>query len=424
MKTNVTADAAVRLMLFHPYWSELYYSMKIIEDESMCNGQKMTLATDGVNMWVSPTFWRTLTLDQKITALAHEVCHKMFLHSTRRGDRDPLIWNIAADHVVNNTLEQNGFKPIPGYWVCDHKYKGWSVEAVYADIIRSLKPPPQGGRGKPQPGQGKPQPGKPGQPQPGQGDPQPGDDAGTSPYEDADDLPAEWKKCMRDIVPHKGTPQEIERFEAEVEQTVQKALATARAMGHMPAGIEAPLMEAYKAAEEPWYNHLHRFFQEMHISEYNWAKINRRYGAMYSVIAPDIYAEALGEVVIFVDCSGSCFDKAQQAGFARHVSGILSEAKPRRLIVAYFDTKVYTHEEVDPGELEFTPHPVGGGGTSFADLFDWAEDNDFHPAVAIVLTDMMGTFPTQGPAYPVIWADVDHTCGPAPFGETLKVKPQ
>ena len=425
MKTNVTADAAVRLMLFHPFWSELYYSMKVIEceDEFMQGSQlvKMTLATDGVCLWVNPTFWKSLSLDHKISALAHETCHKMLLHSSRRGDRDPFIWNVACDHVVNILLTHNKFKPIPGYWICDMKYDGWSVEAVYQDLIKNLKQPPQGG------GQGKPQPGKGGKGK-GKGQPQPGDTSGDgppqegSPYEDSPDVPAEWKKMFRDVMKKAGSPQEIERHEAEVQQQVQKAMATARAMGHAPAGVEAPLAEAFEPAEEPWYNHLHRFMQELTIAEYNWARIDRRQAAAYGMIAPANYSESLGEVLVFIDCSGSCYAAAQQARFAQHVSAILSEAKPRKVVMAYFDTKVHFHEEIDVADMDVKTHPHGGGGTSFATLFDWAEQEGYNPAVAIVLTDMEGTFPVQGPQYPVIWADVYHQHA-APFGETIKVKP-
>lgn len=401
MKTNCVADAAVRLMLFHPFWSELFYSMKVIEEdgEFMQGGHKvkMTLATDGKSLWVSPVFWRSLPLEHKISALAHEVCHKMLLHSTRRGDRDPFIWNIAADNVVNIILTKNKFKPIPGYWICDMKYDGWSVEAVYNDIIKDLPPPKQGGGGS------------------GDGD--------SSPYENMPQIPEEWKQAWRDVKKQDGSPQEIERFEADVEQAVQKAMATARAMGHSPAGVDAPIAEAFQPAEEPWYNHLHRYFQELTMSEYNWARMDRRYAATYGIIAPANFSEALGEVVVFVDCSGSCYAAAQQARFAEHVSAILGEARPRKLVMAYFDTKVHSHEEIDPADMDVKSHPQGGGGTSFGELFTWAEEAGYNPAVAIVLTDMMGTFPTEAPEYPVIWADVYHHAGVAPFGETLRVKP-
>lgn len=414
MKTNVTADAAVRLMLFHPFWSELYYSMKIVESEEQVRGRDMTLATDGSTMWVSPKFWKTLQLEHKISALAHEVCHKMLLHCTRRGDRDPFIWNVAADHVVNNILTKNQFKPIPGYWICDPKYDGWSVEAVYNDIINSMPPPPPKGSK----GSGKSKGGQP-TPDPNQGEPDASGDE--SPYEA--NAPEAWKKMMRDVRKQAGSPQQIERHEAEVEQAVQKAMATARAMGHAPAGVQAPLAEAYAPAEEPWYNHLHRYFQELTMSEYNWSKFDRRMAAAYGMIAPANFSERLGEVVVFVDCSGSCYDAAQQCRFAQHVSAILSEAKPRKVVMAYFDTKVHFHEEIDPVDLDVKSHPHGGGGTSFAELFTWAEHEGYDPAVAIVLTDMMGTFPQSGPEYPVIWADIAHCCDAGPFGETLRVKP-
>jgi len=99
MKSNTTQDAAVRLMLKFPFWSELYYTMTIYDDPDC-----PTLSTDGRNMWVNPTFWAGLTLPLKIAALAHEIGHKMLLHSTRRGSRNPMLWNIAADYVVNASL--------------------------------------------------------------------------------------------------------------------------------------------------------------------------------------------------------------------------------------------------------------------------------------------------------------------------------
>ena len=84
-RTNITQDASVRLMLKYPFWSELYFSMTVYSAPDI-----PTLATDGVNLWVNPEFWATLSLDLKISAIAHEIGHKMLLHSTRRGARNPL----------------------------------------------------------------------------------------------------------------------------------------------------------------------------------------------------------------------------------------------------------------------------------------------------------------------------------------------
>jgi predicted metal-dependent peptidase len=98
----------------------------------------------------------------------------------------------------------------------------------------------------------------------------------------------------------------------------------------------------------------------------------------------------------------------------------LGEAKPIKVHVVYFDTMVHKHVEMDPGEIEFEAQPQGGGGTSFCDLFDWAEREGINPAVAIVLTDMMGSMPTEAPPYPVVWASTekDYT---GPFGDTIYI---
>src|SRR5574340_431757 len=127
-RSTTTQDAAVRLMLKFPFFSELYYSMHVSDDYTI-----PTLATDGRNLMVNPDFWRTLSLELKIAAVAHEIGHKMLLHCSRRGHRHPVLWNIAADFVVNDILVENGFKLGPG-WLHDVKFKGMAVEAVYHEL--------------------------------------------------------------------------------------------------------------------------------------------------------------------------------------------------------------------------------------------------------------------------------------------------
>jgi predicted metal-dependent peptidase len=407
LRTTCTADAAIRLMLKFPFWCELYYSMTVIEDASI-----PTLATDGVNMWVNPEFWRGLTLELKISALAHEITHKMLHHPTRCQHRDGFIFNVAGDILVNGLLVENNFPIAPSWIQPVPKYRGWTVEAVYDDIIKNLPPPPKGGGG----GQGK---GKPGS-QPQQGAGSPGED--DSPYANAPGIPESWKKAWRDIRKFKGTPQEVENQEAKTEQQVANAIAAAKAMGNLPAGVEMAVEKVFTVPEEPWYNHLQRYMQSLAISQYNWSRINKRMAVLFNMVAPSNYHEALGEVVLFVDCSGSCYTAAEQANFAGHINAILAEAKPQKVHVAYFDTKVHKHEELEPGSIEFESHPTGGGGTSFADLFTWAEDEGISPAVAIVLTDMMGTFPSEEPGFPVIWCNVYDANTRGPFGDTIHVK--
>jgi predicted metal-dependent peptidase len=72
--------------------------------------------------------------------------------------------------------------------------------------------------------------------------------------------------------------------------------------------------------------------------------------------------------------------------------------------------------------MEIELHPQGGGGSSTATMFDYASEQGYNPAVAIVLTDMMVRFPDTEPDYPVIWADTLGYANEAPFGEYIKVE--
>ncbi|HGL5379855.1 TPA: VWA-like domain-containing protein, partial [Burkholderia cenocepacia] len=65
----------------------------------------------------------------------------------------------------------------------------------------------------------------------------------------------------------------------------------------------------------------------------------------------------------------------------------------------------------------------GGGGTSFVDPFRRIKGEDIRPAFLVYLTDMEGMFPTEEPAYPVLWASTTplKRARRAPFGETIEV---
>lgn len=397
-QTQIAAAAAVRLALRHPFWTEVFYSMTIREatPEEVAQGIK-TEATDGRNLWINKDFWKSIPLDQQVAELVHELFHKILLHNTRRGNRDPYLWNVACDYVINAAMKKNGFQfptGVPGGWLYDPKYDGWLSEAVYNDLVK----------------QGKQQ-----QPKPGQGQP------GQSPYKGMPGMPqlAPGREDLKDA-PGSDHPETRDRIEQEIKAMVDRAVAMAKAMGNLPAGIEKEVAKASKPAREPWYNHLHRYMQSLAVSEYNWSRINRRAMLTHKCFAPLHYAEALGVVDLFIDTSGSCYAAAQQSNFAMHLNAILAEAKPRLVRLHYFDTRVYPGREIQAGEVDVELRPKGGGGTSFVDIFRQVAEYDEQPEVCIVLTDLCGTFPSHAPDYPVVWASIDED-EVAPFGETIHV---
>lgn len=233
----------------------------------------------------------------------------------------------------------------------------------------------------------------------------------------------EWKDKWQDIKEVTGSKEAIEQTERDTIEQVQKAIATAKAHGKGVAGVDA-FESVCEPSREPWYNHLHRYMQSLSVSEYNWAKVNRRTLVQHNLFAPHHYSESLGEVVFAIDCSGSVFDAASQANFAGHVNAIMAETKPSKIHVMYFDSAITRHDELDYGCLDFDTRPAGGGGTSFVPIFRAIEDKGIVPEVVVVLTDCYGDYPRSEPPYPVIWASIEENVGGyyPPFGEFIHVK--
>lgn len=393
-KTNIASGAAVRLALRHPFWTEVFYSMTIREatPEEVAAGIQ-TEATDGRNLWINADFWKSIPLEQQVAELVHELYHKILLHNTRRGGRDAYVWNVACDYVINAAMKKQGFNfPTSGNgaWLYEPKYDGWLAESVYTDLMQNAK------KQQPQGGSGKPGKGTPGMPQlsPGRED-----------LKDAEGI---------------DTPEKKAEIETAIKSMVDRAITMAKAMGTLPAGIDAGVMAATKPAREPWYNHLHRFMQSLRANEYNWARLNRRALRTHRCFAPLHYSEALGTVALFIDTSGSCYDRAMQANFTAHLNAIMAETKPERVVVYYFDTQVYPGEVFEVGECDVQLRPKGGGGTSFKHLFTQLDEDGIDPDVCIVLTDLYGDFAADGPDFPLIWACTE-TGMSVPYGEIIEI---
>jgi predicted metal-dependent peptidase len=68
-----------------------------------------TACTDGENIYFDLMYMSTLTKEQIIFVIAHEVWHAALQHFKRQGGRDQEVWNIAADLEINQMLRAEGF---------------------------------------------------------------------------------------------------------------------------------------------------------------------------------------------------------------------------------------------------------------------------------------------------------------------------
>lgn len=111
--------------------------------------------------------WAKATTDTEIAATAaHEMLHCAMLTFERQGSRTALacgpdgvpvsLWNCAADYA-NNLIIRDMIKTSyqgsetmldPEQWnppgLIDEKYRDWSAEQIYDDLLANLKPAPKG----------------------------------------------------------------------------------------------------------------------------------------------------------------------------------------------------------------------------------------------------------------------------------------
>ena len=77
--------------------------------------------------------------------LAHEMLHAALRHGDRVGPRDPYLWNVATDYVVNGWLVEMGVGEMPDGLLYDPALQGRGAEDVYDGITEEPAPLPQAG---------------------------------------------------------------------------------------------------------------------------------------------------------------------------------------------------------------------------------------------------------------------------------------
>lgn len=344
-----------------------------------------TAGTDGKDIFLNQEFVRSLSLPQLDGLLLHEVLHAALLHVVRRSQREPLVWNIAADIVVNGMISQlSGFE-LPEGGIYDSQLDHLSVEEIYEILLKNttfysicqvdlLNEPP------------------------------------------ADTL-SEGLPNQRNI----GSLEQAKQtaLETHWKNAMQQAMVVARSnndRGNIPDFMQRELA-ALTQSQLDWRSYLWRYLVR---TPTDFTGFDRRF------IGRKLYLEALeGEsvqVFIALDTSGSIGDE-QIRIFLSEVQGILNAYPHLECELYYADAEAYGPYSLDANCQ--IPRPVGGGGTSFIPFFEKvsAKQDWYSSAVCVYLTDGYGYFPNQTPAMPVLWVVTPGGLAleQFPFGEAVRL---
>ena len=394
IEQKIISASLLRLRMRSPFFATLALFARFIPTQ-----QYSTAATDGKDIFFNPDFLLSLPSPQQDGLILHEVLHAALLHVLRRGVRETVTWNIAADIVVNGIICQQGYFELPDGGIRDTNLEHLSVEEIYEllqqkcshclsnpDLLETSPPADllrgEGGKNKNISG-----------------------DSQVSPFsgEVKEGLLSETKKA---------------ELENHWRNAMQQAAVIARttSQGKLPAGMEREL-GALDTAQLDWRSYLWRYLVK---TPTDYTEFDRRF------IGRGLYLETLqGEsvkVYVAVDTSGSINQK-QLKMFLSEVKGILNSYPHLECELYYADAELYGAYELNPDSK--IPQPQGGGGTSFVPFFDRISDrwDGMTTGVCVYLTDGYGTFPNHPPELPVLWVVTPGglDLSQFPFGEAIRL---
>jgi len=365
---------------------------KVIVDDSV-----PTAATDGWDVRYNPKFIEeNMSTDPELRFLVlHEATHKAYRHMVvwrALHEENPRLANVAADFFVNLHLQDtdagDGFIKMPKLGVQpDPKYRGWSVQMIYADLKQQMQQDGGGGDGRGEAGQG---------------------GGGLDEHD--------W-----DGNESNGDPAAEQEQANEIQRAIRQGEMLRKKLAGKGAGAEDGIFGDLLAPAIDWKQVLREFITETCSGrdESSWRKPNRRYLGM-DIYMPTMVGTTMTELVIGFDTSGSIFGGNEMTRFVSEIKTIIEDVKPSKVHVIYWDTDIAGHQIFEDGQFAVQALKIkGGGGTDGAVLFDYLRGKHINPQAIVQFTDgYVGSWGRSD--VPTLWAVTSDL--QSPWGTTIKVE--
>ena len=362
------ARARTQLVLGNPFIGSIALNMEFKLDEDI----PARAMTDGDTCWFKPSAINAWSDDEVKFVVAHECFHPMLEHNWRLNGRDPKKWNKAADYVINELLTMEGIGLPPANILRDtniYNAGNGSTDGIY-NIL------PEGD---------------------GDGDGNGDGDGGMG----------------GDIKYASGTPAEMEAKAQDMKVRVAQAAQAAKMAGLLSDNMKR-FIDGLLQPKVRWSEVLQRFLTKNKTDERTFARPARRFMSR-GMYMPTVSGEAMGEIAIAVDCSGSITDK-EISQFAAEIRKIKDDLMPQKIHVVYFDSRVSHMDSYEQDDsLDICSH--GGGGTAFSPIFRHLLSESIEPVACVVLTDLCCSDYGDQPEYPVLWVSTETNS--APWGEVV-----
>jgi predicted metal-dependent peptidase len=386
--------ARIALSLRQPFLASAIMRLPI--KDATVYGWCKTMATDGYHIFFNANWVVNLSQSEIRGVLAHEVLHVIFQHSSRRLNRDPELWNIAADHAINLLLIEQGFS-LPKGGLANYAYRGMSAEKIYSLLpqktsyaLESKKH--MGGT--------------------------------TDNAENSGEIPG----IGTDVL-DPDSPEVVGARDSDMPDTAQlneicatlRDDAASKLQGNA-AGFFKSECTAIEESRIDWRDLLRGWLVDRIKNDWSMWPCSKKH-LHRGLYMPSLGIEAPGHIIFAIDTSGSMSDEDLAEIFAE--VRVYRETYPCRLTVIQSDAKIQsitTYEEMDGEEIPPKVQLFGRGGTDFRPVFQWIDENAVG-AYLIYATDGEGNFPKTEQTGGVIWLLTNNHLMPSkfPFGVCVKI---
>ncbi|MCE2596352.1 VWA-like domain-containing protein [Motilimonas cestriensis] len=421
---NATNDSAklwskflLKLKMQNPFFSTLAMFATFELNDNITHAQ-----TQHKKLVISPAFLQQFSEQQQFSYMLHQVLHLALQHIKRGEGRNQPLWNIAADISVNQIISDTTDWPIAPMTAWDHRFKGHSVERIYASLQKevvktaahlnalavqsSFHAQNSSSDGKPK------------------------DDISTEQINAPEHL--------QGIGETQAIEQLIKLYEIHADFSTLPSEETELANTYWRSAAT----KATQLHPDPHYgNHSDSLAREVELScktQLDWRQMLWKYATptlsdytefdnrfIYcGYYTETLQAESLS-IDVIIDTSGS-ISKRELSSFVSEMIAIKRCHPLVNIKVYYADDELYGPFEM-PEKVSELQMPIGWGGTSFAPYFNaLKQKNRFTdaPQAVIYFTDGFGDYPAQAPSIPVLWLITEDGCDDSnvPFGIIVRLK--
>lgn len=342
-----------RLLIRHKLFGILLVQFPLTESK-----QVPTMATDNQHIFYNPDFVETLTQNQTMTCVLHELEHILFKHFMRfkisetKNQEEHKLINYALDYAINSIIinelaPHDNLLQFPEGVLYDEKFKGMNAEKILAKLKEEKKNNPKQHQNRM------------------------GDSSGFGQWDDHLSSSQMTNDTMQNT--QKATGKGRQDQMNDIDKKLFKAMASldAKDRGDLPAEMQRLVDEYLEEMEGKidWKRYIKKKIQEIGRGQYTTSRVNRAYLPFGFYLPGQTGSRA--KVALALDTSGS-ISNDDIVEFLQELRYMLRSMPFLEVVIYGCDAAIHGKARIK-GLKNFRNSInqvlTGGGGTSFLPVF-------------------------------------------------------